>query len=211
MPSDAITGHAATAGASVPYGVAIVFAVACAGRVEYVPPPPGNGSPDALPLGCFDASGARLGADDFVFAYATVYAFTDRTNSNPVLQSLTLGGKPLDPSVPFPVERCTKSKIDDCPTQPLGVSVPASSQEADPATLDADGHPLKEEIYVDYYVTAGKVKNDVTVLFDPRAGALSGTDDDFFLPQAAGDAHVWAVVHDNRGGVSWKDATLHVQ
>lgn len=44
------------------------------------------------------------------------------------------------------IGHCTKSNIDDCPTKPLDVVVPASSQELDPSNLDANGNVLKEAV-----------------------------------------------------------------
>jgi hypothetical protein len=206
MPTDVIASHTTVGGD--PYGLAVIFTIACAGHVEYVPPPFG-GSPDAVPFGCFDAAGALLGADDFVLAYSLIYSFVDRTNSNPVLESVTVNGAVVDPTVGIALDHCTKANIDDCPTTPLDVVVPASSQELDPSDLDANGDVLKEEIYVDYYLTAGKVASDTVVLFDPRAGRLSGTGNALSAPQTAGDYRLWAVVHDDRGGASWQELALH--
>jgi hypothetical protein len=208
MPPTAITAHADTGGD--PYGLAVVFTIACAGHVEYVPQPAG-GNPDAVPFGCFDDKDTQLGADDFVFAYSLVYAFGDRTNTNPTIQSLTLGGTPVDPVAGITLDHCTQAKIDDCPKTPLDLVVPASSQESDPGNLDADGHVLNEQLYVDYYLTAGKVKNDVVILFDPRNGRLSNTGDDLYAPQSQGDYQLWAVLHDNRGGATWQTFPLHAR
>jgi hypothetical protein len=207
MPADAIANHP-TAPGSDPYGLAVVFTFACAGHVEYVPPPAG-GPPDAVPFGCFDGAGKRLGADDFVFAYSLVYAFADRTNANPVIDSVTYGGTAIDVDAGVTVPRCTKPKLDDCPTKPLDVVVPASSQEVDPNNLDFNGAALKEEIYVDYYVTAGKVADDTIILYDPHRGRLSGTGDAFTAPQAAGDSWLWVVVHDDRGGEADLQIPVH--
>jgi hypothetical protein len=52
----------------------------------------------------------------------------------------------------------------------------------------------------DYYVSGGKMKNDTVILYDPRKGGLSGTGDDLYARQSAGDFMLWAVVHDSRGG-----------
>lgn len=209
MPTTVISSHGASGGGD-PYGLAVVFTIACAGHVEYVPTPAG-GSPDAVPFACFDDAGTQLGADDFVLAYSLVYSFADRTNANPVIQSITLDGTAVDPTAGIVIDQCTKSDIDDCPTKPLDVVVPASSQELDPSDLDANGNVLKEEIYVDYYLTAGKVASDTVVLFDPRAGRLTGTGDALSAPQAAGDYQLWTVVHDNRGGAAWQALPLHAR
>ncbi len=209
MPGDVISAHG-SGGAVDPYGLAVVFTIACAGHVEYTPTAAG-GPPDALPFGCFDDAGTQLGADDFVLAFSLIYSFADRTNANPVIQNVTFQGKAVDPTVGITVDHCTKTNIDDCPTTPLDVVVPASSQELDPSDLNSNGNVLKEEIYVDYYVTGGKVASDTAVLFDPRGGRLSSTSDAFSAPQASGDYWLWAVVHDNRGGTSWQALPLHAQ
>jgi hypothetical protein len=53
--------------------------------------------------------------------------------------------------------------------------------------------------------------SDTVILFDPVAGRLTGTGDDFYPPQAAGAYRLWAVVHDNRGGVTWQEFPLHAK
>jgi len=206
MPSDAIAAHSGSRGGE-PYGLAVVFTIACAGHVQYLSPAPGA-PPDTLPFGCFDAANNLLGPDEFVFAYSLVYAFTDRTNANPVIQSITFEGSTVDPAVGITVEHCTQSNIDKCSTTALDTIVPASSDETDPGDLDANGNPLKEEIYVEYFLTAGKVKNDSMILYDPAAGLLPNTSDDFYAPQSPGSFYLWAVVHDNRGGVAWQQVPL---
>ena len=197
LPSDIITSHPSTGGE--PYGLAVTFVIACAGHVEYTPLPAG-GAPDALPFGCFDSNHNQLGADDFVFAYSLVYAFADQTNANPVITGVTFNGGAVDPMSGFTVPHCTDSDIDKCPTNSVDTSVPASSQEV---YLSTGGTSLKEEVWIDYYLTGGKVKNDTEILYDPNAGALSNTADDLYAPQGSGSYEFWAVVHDNRGGCSW--------
>jgi hypothetical protein len=208
LPADIISSHVNTTGGD-PYGLAVVFEFACAGHVEYTPAAAG-GAPDGVPFACFDATGTKLGADAFVFSYALVYSFNDRTNENPVINGLTYAGKAVDVDAGITTPHCTVSDIDDCPTTALDTVVPPSSQQPDPGT-SLPGESLKEEIWVDYYLTSGKMKDDTEILYDPHAGALSGTADDLYAAQTAGDEQIWAVVHDNRGGVSWLQVTWHVQ
>lgn len=207
MPPDVIAGSRASSNGD-PYGLAFVFTAACAGHLEYVPPPTG-GPPDAVPIGCFADDGSPVGVEGFVFSFSEVYSFADRTNTNPVIQQITFGGSAVDPDAGITVAHCTSSDITKCASTPLDVVVPASSQERDPGNLDVNGDVLGEEIYVDYYVTSGKVQNDTVILFDPRAGRLPGTGDKFYSPQTAGDHRLWAVVHDNRGGVAWVEVPVH--
>jgi hypothetical protein len=207
MPDDVIASHAGVAG-EPPYGLAVVFTLACAGHVEYRPEL--AASPDAVPFACFDAAEHRLGAEDFVFAYSLVYAFADRSNENPTLEGVTYGGTLIDPSAGLQIQHCQKSSIDDCSAVKLDVNVPRSSQEPDPSNLSASGDTLGESLYVQYYATGGKIANDTTVIFDARAGRLAQTGDDFRAPLTPGEYQLWAVVHDNRGGVVWQALPLHV-
>jgi len=209
LPSDTISGHRGPRGDS-PYGVAIVFLMACADHVEYAPPPAGAGL-EATPFGCFDAGGGRLGPDDFVFSYTTVFSFANRTNQNPVLDHLVFGGAPVAPAAGVSVARCAEQTLDSCPTMTLDTIVPGSSQEIDPGNTDVQGTILREQIWVDYLLTAGKMDKDVAILFDPHTGRLSATEDKLFAPQSAGDYLLWAVVRDNRCGADWLQVPLHVR
>lgn len=191
------------------YGLLVNFAIACAGHVEFIALPPG-GSADAVPFACFDDSGHRLSADDFMFVYSSVYAFSDRRNQNPVVEAVTVDGESADPQAGITIEHCGRAKIDDCPAKKIDVLVADSSQEVDPNNLNEAGQPLREQLYVQYYATAGEFKNDTVILFDPRVGRLSNTSDEYRPPLLAGDYELWAVVHDNRGGVSWIALPLHV-
>ncbi len=208
VPTDIIARHQGKRG-DIAYGLANVFLMACAGHVETVVPP-ANAGVDALPFGCFDVNHQQLGADDYVFAYASIFAFTDRSNANPVIDHLTLGGRTVDKAAGIDIAHCTESTIDNCPTSPLDVVVPASSQEPDPGNTDPDGHVLQEQLWVDYYLSAGKVKDEVEILYDPRQGRLTNSGDDLYAPEAPGDYLLWAVVHDDRGGAAWLEVPLHV-
>jgi hypothetical protein len=206
VPADVIASHAAQ-GDQEPYGVAFAFVMACAGHVEYTPPEPGA-PVETPPFSCFDDAHAKLGPDDFVFAYSLVYAFDQRTNANPEIDHLEWQGSAVDATLGITVDHCTEANLDDCPKTSLDTAVDASNQEQDPSDLDANGNPLREEIWVDYYLTAGKVKHDSIVLFDPRKGLLGNSAVDLSAPQTPGTYSLWAVLHDNRGGVSWLEVPL---
>jgi hypothetical protein len=208
MPSDAIDSHPSAQSQS-PYGLAVVFTLACAGHVEYRPEL--ARSPDAIPFACFDPAGRELDANDFVFAFSLVYAFSDRANANPLLESVTFGGTPIDPVAGVQLRHCESSSIDDCPATKLDVVVPGSSQEPDPSNLTADGAVLNESLYVQYYARAGKFSNDATTIFDAHAGRLENTGNDFRVPQQPGEYELFTVLHDNRGGATWQRLPLHVE
>jgi hypothetical protein len=210
MSPDAITRHARPA-SGAPYGVVFVFAIACAGHVQYLGVNEDT-LPPAPPLGCFDDTGAELGADGSVFAYAQVFSFEDRKNQNPVISNLTFNGTPVDPTAGITVAHCPSSSR-KCPTTPLDTVVPSSSWEPDPAETATLGKPTDEEIWVDYFLTTGSVDSsallyaaDPTVKLPSSAVKLTPPTSVPTTPQ-----FLWAVVHDNRGGVSWLQVPLNVQ
>jgi len=206
MPADLITSHAPPK-SGAPYGVVVIFAMACAGHVQFVER--GGGTlPPRPPLGCFDPKGVELGPDDSVFAYAQVFSFQGRTNTNPVLDHLTFAGAPVDPAEGITLDHCGQGRCDGAA---LDTVVPGESQEPDPADRDATGKALKEEVWVAYYVTAGSVSGGTALLYDAHLGKMPSTSIKLQPPATAGEETLWAVVHDNRGGVSWTQVPMHVK
>jgi hypothetical protein len=209
MPADAIATAVPHPGAPDPYGIAFVFVIACAGRVEYVPVDTSAQSPQTTPFGCTGDSGAALGPADFVFAFTRVYAFADRRNANPVIDSLTFGGANVDAAAGITVAHCTDQDETKCPKTKLDTFVPDSSWELDPGSFDPSGGSGHEAIWVDYYATGGRFDDDSAVLFDAHSGRASSTGDGYAAPQSAGPQTLWAVVHDTRGGTSWVSVPLN--
>jgi hypothetical protein len=207
VPGNIVTAHPAPASGTA-YGTAFVFAIACAGHVQLVPQG-GDTAPPAPPLGCFDDTGAALGSDASVFAFAQVYSFADgRTNQNPVISGITFGGAAVDPTQGITVPACPSSG--KCSSTDIGTTVPSSSWELDPGDLNSAGAPIHEEIWADDFVTAGSVGNG-TLLYDATTGALPSPTVSYTAPTTSGDQVLWTVAHDNRGGVSWLQVPLHVQ
>lgn len=207
MPADAIATHPAMPGMQAPYGLAIVFNIACAGHLELVPLDPDN--VQAPPVACFDAQHNRLGPDDYVFGFTRVYAYDQLENANPVIQSID-SSVALDPTTGgLTVPHCAGS----CTAVHIGPVVPGSSQELDPAQRDVQGDVLHEQIWAEYFSTFGSFTDDVRLMYDPVTGSLGrpiDTDDQFQPPNQAGDGFLWIVVHDNRGGASWATVPVHV-
>jgi hypothetical protein len=231
MPSDAVTSHPPVMGAPVPYGLAILFNVACAGHLELVPIDPNNDNPQTVPLGCFDANHNQLGPDDWVLGYTRVYAYDTLSNQNPVISYVDVGGSKLavTPQADAPqiyttpacdsatgclsVPHCTSSDGKDCQV-PVGPVVPASSWEVNPEENDVNGHPLHEEIWVDFYTTQGSVQDEARLLYDSTTGSAGGpanTDTIFQAPSQPGTGTLWMVVHDNRGGAAWVTIPMVVE
>lgn len=222
MPPDIVTSHPPVPGSS-PYGLAIVFNMACAGQVQFVPPSSSIPNPQQPPVGCFDDAGTALGPNDYVLALTRVYSRLAPdggyyTNANPVITGVhlppcTLAVQGSVPSFTSPAiaAMCTSSH---CPNVTLGAIVPESSWELNPLALDSHGNAQHEEIWVDYYSTFGGFTGQTRLLYDPTTGAVSGSDT-AFEPPALGpndvhDGFIFAVVYDDRAGASWVSIPTHI-
>ncbi len=207
VPADIIDKHRPVQGAVDPYGLVIVFNVACAGHVEIVAVDPAAG-PQAVPLGCFDEAHNRLPPSDYVIGFTRVYAYASRTNANPVIDNVTVDGAPIkkDGPVPYELPPC----VPGCPQVKLNVQVPETSQELNPGDVDPDGQTRKELLWVDYFTTDGALDGEARLLYDPTRGKVT-SDEPFSFPSTAKDGFVWVVVHDNRDGVDWLQIPFHVR
>jgi hypothetical protein len=213
MPLDAVTSHPIVAGTPTPYGLAILFNIACAGHLELLPRDTSSDNPVEVPIGCFDASHNRLGPDDYVFGFTRVYAFDTVTNANPVIDHIDVEGMPVDLTRGFTTDHCTASRRANCGHVHVGPVVPPDSWELNPELRDANGVVLHEEIWADFYSTFGQFNDSARLLYDAAKGSLGGpsaTDNAFLPPDTAGDGLLWIVVHDSRGGASWAQVPVHV-
>lgn len=207
---DLIARHPVVKGALDPYGLDIVFAIACAGRVRTIPVDLSDPTPQKVPIGCFDDDGNQLGPDDYVFAFTRVYAYANRPNANPPIDDVVFDGKSVDLTQGVTVDRCTVAEA-DCVRHPVDVSVPESAWELNPGALAADGTTLHEQVYAIYYYTIEKAEKEGRLLYDSRTGRVSDTPNHFIPQSVAGDGRIYIVVHDNRGGTNWVDFPISVK
>jgi hypothetical protein len=209
VPADAVTAHPPVAGIH-PYGLVILFNAVCAGHLEFTAANNG-GAQGGIPLGCYDANHVALDSDSFVFGLTRVYAYTDRTNANPVIDSLAYADMPLDPAVGVTMPHCTAAHDKDCPEQDFAVNVPESSWEVNPDDVDpSTGNARHEQIYAAYFATFGQLDSDIRLLYDPSSGKVTDTAETFRAPHVAGYGTMYVVVHDNRGGATWMSFPVHV-
>ncbi len=209
LPKDVVSSHPKVPGADAPYGLVMVFNMACAGHIELVERDPGN--PQSVPFACFDDAHTRLGPTDYVLGFTRVYAYDDRVNANPTISGATFDDKPIDLTAGITVDHCTTADKKDCPKISIDVQVPPESQEPNPGDVDPSGAQLKEEVWAAYYSTGGRFDDDIRILYEPRVGKVDGTATKFQAPQQPGDGMVWIVVHDNRSGATWLPIPLHAR
>jgi len=222
---------------NAPYGISYVFFAVCAGELTLVPPVSDS---TALPFGCKDASGKLLGADDFVAGYTSVYSFDGFLNNNPVISGFEFGGQPLtdfclhedcrplagsapavefdcnDPDHPEYSARCVPACADDgestCPAHAFRPTIDKdANQDIDTVSADQLGRTVYEQMWVDYYTDAGGFKSPVRLLNDATNGWNDDYGTEFYAPKEPGLSRIWAIAHDNRGGVAWAGITLKVQ
>ncbi len=205
MPEDALQPRPG----SQPYGLAVVFNILCAGRVEFAARDP-SGSAQQVPVLCTDEDDKPLPPSDYVIGISRVYAWGDRTNTNPVIETLRFEDKDVDPAQGITFDKCTTAKERDCKENKIDLRVSDSSWEPNPAEVTRDGD-LHEQIWVDYYSDIGKFDDEARLLFDTRLGRVSDSAVTFRAPKDAATGTLWAVVHDNRGGAAWIVVPLHVR
>jgi hypothetical protein len=222
---------------NAPYGISYVFFAVCAGELTLLP----TARENAFPIGCKDASGRLLGADDFVAGYTSVYSFETFSNNNPVIKGFEFRGSslpesavclgegclPLDgaePAVDFDCDdpeqsaRCVPACADDGDSTCTAYSLRPTIDKNDPANQDQDdvsaqllGREVGEQMWVNYYTDSGGFKSPVRLLNDATAGWNDNYGTDFYAPRKPGLSRIWAVAHDNRGGAAWSGITLKVQ
>ncbi|MEI9948980.1 MAG: hypothetical protein WDO74_08345 [Pseudomonadota bacterium] len=224
------------------YGISYVFFALCAGELTLLP---ASGQTSSFPIGCRDAAGKLLGADDFVAGYTSVYSFEGISNHNPVIQGFEFRGTPVPDSCvnedclalagsapaidfecddsqqsddPQPSARCVPTCADDgdssCTGYPLRPTIDKNdtkNQDQDDVSVKLLGHPVGEQMWIDYYTEAGGFKSPVRLLNDATSGWNDDYGTEFYAPKAPGLVRIWAVAHDNRGGMSWSGITLKVQ
>lgn len=109
------------------------------------------------------------------------------TDTEPCLEALTL-------------DACLDGECDTVDVQPL---VDPVSAELDDAATARGGEALGEQMWVNYYASAGELGEEVRLLNDAVEGFRTDTSTDYEPAEAAQVSYLWAVAHDNRGGAEW--------
>jgi hypothetical protein len=214
LPDDIVSRRPPPQG-SPHYGIAYVFFAACAGQLAPTELVSLGGEVPEFPLQCLDEAGNKLGADSFVIGYTQVYAFADgRENLNPPIDAITIDGAaiPADADDAPVVEACPVSEqarretgcasdrpVDDCTKYQLGAMI-GNHAEVDADNLDVDGNPLREVVWVSYFIDGGDLDPSLTLVSDATKGYLEDFDTEWTPPETPGLYSIWAVVRDQRGG-----------
>jgi hypothetical protein len=197
-----------------PYGLAYVLFAACPGHLGIVP----NAGANTLPFGCFDdVDNHQYGTSDFVLGYTSMYAYENRVNMNPIVNSFLFENAVIDGSAddsipPRHVPACKASDRTQCPKFPIKLDIDRSSAEIDddPSAVTPDGQKLQEQMWVDFYATKGEFKSSVRLVNDATTGWNDDNGTEFSAPAEPGPVRIFAIVHDNRGGVAWREGKIIV-
>jgi hypothetical protein len=207
IPADIIDSHGRPPSGD-PYGLAYVLYTVCAGHIALRPP----ASPTDLPVQCVDDDGNALGADDFVPGYTKVYAYSSRTNANPTILGLSFRSESIFNN--FDADDGAVPTAPACPTADceidVKVTVPSDVAELDLGSTDINNNPLREGVWVDFYANRGDFTKPTRLISDATTGFNDDNATKFKVPAEPGPVHIWAVVHDNRGGVEWAEGKILV-
>lgn len=109
------------------------------------------------------------------------------------------------------IEACADDGDPSCPEISVKPLVDRSSAELDGVASEIFGRSNQESLWINYFVDRGSLKSDVKLLND----AVEGWNDEYearlYAPKETGPLRIWAVVHDNRGGVSWIRVPAYVR
>jgi len=92
-----------------------------------------------------------------------------------------------------------------CPTYELIPGMTAAKNNDIDTFTSAGGSPVSEQMWIDYYADQGTLKGSARSLRDTTLGWFDDHGQKCTPPASTdqGPALLWAVVHDNRGGVAW--------
>ena len=211
IPKTALDGIVVQPGQTERLVTAYNFVVACAGHVERIALKSGLAL-NQLPIGCFDdQTGLEQDTNSFVVGFTRVFIFDTRRNTVPVMDNVTFEGKVIDPAVGIKTGKCKTDSQGACQTVKLNVGFPDTDAEIDPDNIDSNGKVRNETIYVDWFTTDGKFKNDRKILFDGNLGRPPKAEVEYYPPLSPVTGKMWAILHDNRGGTVWQEFPLVIE
>jgi hypothetical protein len=233
IPDTIISDRKAPAAANQPvYGLSIVFFAVCAGELTFAPSLGASALPiecrdaEGKPLGSDDFVAGYTSVYSFqgfsnenpVFSVdpdpdlgTGPFEFRGQRFAADCVNEACLDAEAAPPSDDLcsdPTDvRCIPTCADDgdptCPGHAFSPGVDALSAESDSVSDQVFGGSYQEQMWIAYYVDHGGVKSDVRLLNDATKGWNPNYGTQLYAPKEPGPVRIWAVVHDNRGGVSW--------
>jgi hypothetical protein len=110
------------------------------------------------------------------------------------------------------VPACADDGDRSCPEYPIQPVLRLDEVvEDDSVAVQAYDRDFVEQMWINYYVDRGGLRSPVRLLADAAKGPNADYGSGFYAPEEPGPVHLWAVVHDNRGGMGWVRQTIWVE
>jgi len=189
---------------SEPIGeLGVVFA-ACAGTITLAP-----NAANGAPVTCTDGTGAMVGRDGFMWGGTRIILVTGITNANPTIDKVFIDGSEWAPGFVWPIGACAATDPTQClPSEQHDLAYTATADSAE--TYATPTGPETEELVGWFYVSQGTLTAGYAEPDEDDAGAPT-TPETFemsFAPTQSDETHpvhLWLVLRDNRGGLTFAD------
>jgi hypothetical protein len=231
VPADTIESRPKASGITSPYGVVMMFYTACGGQLRVRQ----NADVESdYPISCVDPdTGKELDPSEFEFGFYPIYVYESLKNDIPIVKSVDFAANASGKDCASDDE-CEKSescgsksiciprifsckKGEKCEKYKLNLTVDHRSVEPAVSAYISEGEAPRETLWVSYYSDFGEFEKDARIIHD----ATSGYTKDYGgiwtpkvqdgSPSIPREAHVYAVVRDNRGGVTWVTKDVRVE
>ena len=207
VPDDALSRLPEEARRNATVGV---LAIVCPGKVVI------NldqlGVRNALPLKCLeDGTNRELPLEEWVIGIKRIYLRDKERNGNPTIARITWDGADWAETDIKEVSPCDTdgNRFDRCDGQEQHTVAAELTKDSFESGTDTEtSTPFTEQLIIEYYATEGIFEHDVRIGANPPTAWVA-------RPAArklpGSNVTMWFVAHDNRGGVSWLQRTVHVK
>jgi hypothetical protein len=231
VPADTIESRPKANGISSPYGVVMMFYAACGGHLRVRR----NADVESdYPISCVDKdTGKELNQSEFEFGFYPIYVYERLKNTIPIVKSIDFAAEASGKDCASD-DDCEKSescgskavciprisackKGEKCKNYKLNLSVDQKSVEPAVSAYIPEAEAPRETLWVSYYSDFGEFEKDARIIHDGASGYTKDyagiwtpkvTEES---PSTPREAHVYAVVRDNRGGVTWVTKDVRVE
>ncbi len=108
-------------------------------------------------------------------------------------------------------DACGADGDSKCPNISLRPILSPDIAEPDEISATYYNRAVGEQMWINYYVDRGSTKSPVRLLNDAVSGWNADYGTQFWAPSSSGVVTLWAVVHDNRGGVNWTSTQVRIR
>jgi hypothetical protein len=179
-----------------------LVSVACPGDLRLTPGDYG------FPFQCLEAGTDRaMAIDEYIVGLKRVQLRSTDRNENPVIEQVTFDGEPWPEDEVKTVSACDTdgddyTKCPDATRHQISAIPSAASRQSGRTEFGGD---FTESVIVQYYATEGIFEYEIKVIEEPETHWAA-------RKFASGkDLTLWMVLHDDRGGATWTQRTVHVE